>query len=194
MNQPDSYLTLTSTGTIFDFEDPRGHMVDPAAIAHHLGMEVCWSGNVNFHYTVAHHSLLVAANMPKLEWRIYALLNSAAKFVMRDLSTPFKWWLMDQGADLVRLEQLIMYAVYDRFCLKMPGTDIIAAIHSADARALATEYRDVVAGRMVGWKPDAEPFPQTIKFIHHLNVTSLFIEKMETYAAQARDCGLGVAA
>jgi hypothetical protein len=194
MTHTPTYWASTASSKVFDFDNPMADMIDLPALAHHLSKENRWSNNLQYDYSVAQHSLLVASNIPVMEWRIYGLLHDAAEFVTRDLSTPFKSWLAKEGADVHGLERRILQAVWQHFDLPQPAAKIAASVDLADARALATEHRDVVMGKVPSWAPQGEPFSKPIKYQHHMQVMDDFVEMAELYLHAAHEAGLRRAA
>jgi len=185
------FWVFTAAGICFDFDNPRPEMIEPRALAWQLSGEGRWANNTHWHLSVAQHSLIVANAIPRPEWRIYGLLHDAAESVTRDLSTPFKAWLQAQGADVVGLERRILMAVWERFNLPQPTAEIAAAVDLADARALATEYRDVVKGKGPAWVPSAPPLPgKPIRFIRRDQVEEEFLKALDCLSIDAYRAGL----
>lgn len=159
------FWITTSEAIAFDYNDPRPEMISERDLIHHLSRESRWANNIEFaSFTVAQHSMVVAAACKLPQSRPYALLHDGAEVYTRDLPTPFKLWLADQGADIVGLEHRIFAAILIRLGLPMPSPDITADVHQADQRALATEHRDVVKGRRPDWTPKAPPLSSKIRF------------------------------
>lgn len=161
-----SAILTTAAGAAFDYLLPRPAMIDPAALARHLAHECRWAGNVDFFYSVAHHSMLVADTL-RPEWRAYGLLHDAAEAFIRDLPSPWKA-VIDEFGNRIALttESAILNAVWQRFRLLPPECDIdlMTALHDADMRVRATEWRDVVHGKAPGGAPSAKPLPVRIRF------------------------------
>ena len=179
------YSVTTAAGISFDYANPQPEMIEPRALAYQLSLEGRWSNNTHFPYSVAQHSLLVASRIAVPAFRAYGLLHDAAEHVTRDLPTPFKLWLASHGADVVGLERRILAAVWERFGLRSPTPAINAAVDEADARALATEWRDVVKGKNADWCPKAEPWSTPIKPLKADRVEELFLARLESYVADA---------
>lgn len=185
------YWVSTAAGVAFDIENPQPDMIDIEAVAWQLSMECRWSGNVLFHYPVAQHSLLVAGAIPEPAWRIYGQLHDVAEHITRDQATPYKKWLQLQGADVMGLERRILSATFERFGLPSWTTEIADAVDLADARAMATEFRDVVKGKPEGWRPtDAKPLPAPIKYKTQLQAFDDFIEAFGNNLHLAHAAGL----
>lgn len=183
MNALSPHWIFTPAGIAFDYADPRPEMIERRALAWALSLEGRWANNVLFPLSVAQHSLLVASAIREPQFRIYGLLHDAAEAFTRDLPTPFKLWLASQGADVIGLEHRILKAVWTHFGLQLPTPECNQAVDVADARALATEYRDVVKGKGPEWVPPAEPLPQPVKFRRQDQVEAEFLERLESYLA-----------
>lgn len=190
------YWTFTPTGACFDFADPRPEMIHARGLAWSLSGEGRWANNTLWPLSVAQHSLMVAHAIRTPAWRIYGLLHDAAEAFTRDLPTPLKHWLVMQGADVMALERRILCnAVYPHFGLPTPTAEIAAAVDEADARALATEYRDAVMGKGPEWVPSGAPLPgPTIRFHRRDLVEQQWLNALETMLRDARIAGIGRAA
>lgn len=186
------YWTFTPTGACFDFDNPRPEMIHARALAWSLSGEGRWANNTHWPMSVAQHSLLVAHAIRQPAWRIYGLLHDAAEAFTRDLPTPFKHWLVMRGADVMALERRILCeAVYPHFELPTPTAEIAAAVDEADARALATEYRDAVMGKGPEWIPSGTPLPgPTIRFQRRDVVEQQWLNALETMLRDARIAGI----
>lgn len=186
MSQLSPYWIFTPASLQFDFDNPQPEMIERRALAWSLSLEGRWAHNVQFPLSVAQHSLLVAGAIPQKQFRIYGLLHDAAKAFTRDLPTPFKHWLVHQGADVIALERRILAAVWKHFEVPPPSAEAAAAVDIADARADATEYRDVVRGRGPQWVPPAPPFPQVVRFMKQDKAEENFLRYLDLYLMDAR--------
>lgn len=185
------FWVYTAAGIAFDFADPRPEMIDRRALAWQLSGEGRWANNTHFALSVAQHSLLVAQLIRDPAWRIYGLLHDAAEAFIRDLPTPFKLWLLQQGADVPGLERrILMRAILPHFGLAPPTAEIAAAVDHADAVALATEFRDVVRGKGPEWTPSARPSPITVRFRKREDVEEEFLDQLECLSRDAVRAGL----
>ena len=171
----------TASGRCFDYADPRPDMICLNDIVHHLSRESRWGNNIEFaSFVVAQHSLIVASACRLVASRPYALLHDAPEAYIRDLATPWKLWLIDQGADVVGLERKILHqAIYPAFNLPLPSQAILEDVHNADQISLATEYRDVVKGKSEHWAPSAPALPGRIKFMPQAKVEEAFRKALE---------------
>ena len=162
-----AFFKTLASGRDFYFANPSPEMICLRDIVHHLSRENRWGNNIEFpSYTVAQHSLLVAQLCRLPQSRPYALLHDAVEMVTRDLATPWKGFLAELGADVVAYERRVLNeAVYPAFALPKPSSEINADVDMADQVALATEYRDVVAGRSRDWAPPAKPHSGRIRYM-----------------------------
>ncbi len=190
------FWVYTAAGRCFDFDNPQPEMIEPRALAWQLSGEGRWANNTHWPLSVAQHSLCVANAIPNPAWRIYGLLHDAAEAFTRDLPTPFKLWLAKCGADVVALEHRILHqAVLPHFGLARPNDEIATAVDRADARALATEYRDAVKGKGPEWVPKGEPLPgKALKFVPRDKVEQDFLTALDCMIRDAHRAGLRRAA
>lgn len=190
------FWVYTAASLCFDFDNPRPEMIERRALAWQLSGEGRWSNNTFWHLSVAQHSLCVAFAIGNPAWRIYGLLHDAAEAFTRDLPTPFKLWLASKGADVAGLERRILLdAVLPHFGLPAPTSEIARAVDDADARALATEYRDVVQGKGPEWQPRAAPLPGRVtRFRQRIDVEEEFLRELDNMIRDAHRAGLRSAA
>lgn len=187
MSNRSTYWKATSSGTAFDFAAPTPDMIDAATIIHELTMINRWGGNIEFPFSVAQHSMLVADNISNPAWRIYGLLHDAVEAFTGDHVTPYKAYLQASGADVVGDERRILACVWKHFDLPHPTEPIARAVDAADHGAAATEHRDVVKGRHPDFRAKAKPFAQTIKPMAWPNVSEQFASRLMTYLQVAKE-------
>ncbi len=175
------FVTLAS-GRDFVFAKPTPEMICLDDLVHHLSRENRWANNIEpVSFTVAQHSMLVAAACRLPQSLPYALLHDASEMVTRDLPTPLKGFLLSLGADLVAFERRMMReAVWPAFGLPLPSSAIAQDVHNADAIALATEHRDIVKGRSDTWRPTAKPLSMPIRFMTQPKVEEMFRLKLQS--------------
>lgn len=159
------FMTLAS-GRDFYFSQPAPEMICVRDLAHHLSRLNRWRENLEWaSYSVAQHSLLVAQLCRLPQSRPYALLHDAAEMITGDNITPWKGFMLSLGIDLSAYERRVLKeAIYPAFGLALPTAEIEADVHHADQVAMATEFRDVVAGRG-NWKPSAKPSSNRVRFM-----------------------------
>lgn len=144
---------LTSSGLLLDIANPRPEDIRITDIAHHLARICRFGGAVIYQpYWVAIHSMMVSEKVPA-EHALAGLLHDAAEAYLGDLASPVKA-LVPAFADLERRWNL---AIGEKFGLGTQLADQHPAVREADARALATERRDLMAVNP-GWTPSAEPY------------------------------------
>ncbi|MFP9138726.1 hypothetical protein ACLI1C_16220 [Devosia sp. XGJD_8] len=177
-----TFFVTLSSGRDFHFADPTPAMFCLDDIVHHLSRENRWFNNIEaVSYTVAQHSLLVASACRLPQSLPYALLHEALEMVTRDLSTPFKGFLLSLGVDLVAYERRVLRdAVYPAFGLPQPTSAIAQDVDNADAIALATEFRDIVKGRSEAWRPKAKPLSMPVRFMTQPKVEEVFRLKLQS--------------
>lgn len=152
------FMTTASGGAIYPLSpDPKD--VSVYDIAYALGNVCRFGGHCRSFYSVAQHSVLVAANVAR-ELRYAALLHDAAEAYIGDLVRPAK-----QGASSYRaIEHRLLLVICD--ALRCPlGMLDHADVRDADTRALMTERRDLIHNPN-GWTwdglEDVVPFPDPI--------------------------------
>ena len=104
-----------------------------------------FNGHCSRHYSVAEHSILVALHVAwddegdgrRRSWLRYSTTSEA---YLCDIPRPLK--LMPEMAPYREMEAQLEHAIAARFGLPYPMPDVV---RRHDARALATEYRDLVA-------------------------------------------------
>lgn len=124
------------SGAYVDMLKPEEAYMDIVDIAWSLSMQCRFGGCISRHYSVAEHSIFVAALCPQ-ELRYEGLMHDAHEAYIQDLNTGFKKAL---GAPYKELDDRWRQALCKRFNLSpvMPPE-----VHHADMVALATERRDL---------------------------------------------------
>ena len=102
-------------------------------IARGLSMMARFNGHISDFYSVAQHSILVAAHLPD-ELRPYGLLHDASEAYIADIVRPAKGML--EG--YLEIEECLMEAVAARYGLD-PKLFQHPLVREADNRALITE-------------------------------------------------------
>lgn len=138
----------TYTGVAFYPLDPRPQDVNPLDIAHHLALQCRFGGACRVFYSVAEHSLRVAAIVPP-EDALAGLLHDAAEAYAQDLVRPVKQAL-PQYRDI---ERRIAVVLSERFQVDL--VNLPESVKRADEVMLATEKRDLMsqAAREWAWLP-----------------------------------------
>lgn len=140
----DIFIT-TASGRRWYLLDPRPGDVHFRDIASHLAKICRFVGATGPFYSVAQHSLFVAAQLPP-GLRAYGLLHDAHEAYLADISSPFKKALraLGGGEALAALVSRADAAIHEAAGLQWPPPpDVAEAVHQADLRAFATEWRDV---------------------------------------------------
>jgi hypothetical protein len=143
------------TGWIQTFSGRRFHPTAPAAsevriadIAQALSNLCRFNGHTKVFYSVAQHSVLVAANVPRQD-ALWALLHDAAEAYLCDLPRPVKRKLRANGVTAFdEAERWIMRAICHRFGLPENEPH---SVKKADTLVLVTEARDLMAPLAAGW-------------------------------------------
>jgi hypothetical protein len=128
----------------FYFDDPRPSDFAIEDIAHGLSMICRFGGQAQTFYSVAQHSVLVAAQVPQ-KFRREALLHDRAEaYLGSDLVRPIKYGLPVYG-EMERRILAVSAPVFD-----VP-VEMSSEVHEADERMLVTEARQLFTGHKNGW-------------------------------------------
>lgn len=133
----------TFSGNRFYPLEPRIDCVAIEDIAHGLAYQCRFNGQTCEFYSVAQHSLVVAALVPP-HLRLAALLHDAAEAYVGDMVKPLKV-LLPAFADI---EDKVGALIADAFGLDFSD---YAPIKRADLIALATEKRDLMPHSAERW-------------------------------------------
>ena len=133
----------TFSGNRFYPLEPRIDRVAIEDIAHGLAYQCRFNGQTCEFYSVAQHSLVVAALVPP-RLRMAALLHDAAEAYLGDMVKPLKVLLPEFAA----IEDKVTRIIGDTF-----GVDFsdYGPIKEADLIALATEKRDLMPHSVERW-------------------------------------------
>lgn len=166
----DIFIT-TASGRRWYLLDPRPGDVHFRDIASHLAKICRFVGATDPFYSVAQHSLIVAAQLPP-GLRAYGLLHDAHEAYLADISSPFKAALraLGGGEALAAIVSRADAAIHEAAGLQWPlPPEVAEAVHQADLRVFATEWRDVgpatgtpapVPCRPIGTRIRAQPWPK----------------------------------
>lgn len=110
------------SGRRLDLLDPTPVDIEIEDIAHGLAFVARWNGQTfgDFPYSVAEHSLLVEALLPRIwagtepKWQLAALLHDAPEYVIGDMISPVKAAV---GPDYGILDDRLAAAIHIRFGL-----------------------------------------------------------------------------
>ena len=138
----------TFTGMRIDPRNITADQVQIEDIAHALANKCRFSGHCDPFYSVADHSMRVAA-LVGAPHKLYALLHDAAEAYLPDVPTPLKEYF----GELEGLECRVMAAIRGKF---MPNWMASGAtreiVKFADLSMLAAERRDLLP-HVDGWDP-----------------------------------------
>lgn len=126
----------THSGTRYWPLDPRPEDVHIGDIARGLSMLCRYTGQVQYYYSVAEHSVLVSLMVPP-ELQLEALLHDASEAYCADINRPMKKGLPDYKG----YEALNDAVIRRRF--KLPPTEH-PLIKQADSDILRTEYKTIM--------------------------------------------------
>ena len=158
MNPDDIYVS-THLGHRFYPQAPRIEDVAIEDIAHGLAFQCRFNGQTQHFYSVAQHSLMVAALVPR-RLALAALLHDAAEAYLGDMVKPLKGLF----PEFTRIEAAVMAIIGARF--GVTGFDD-RLIKRADLIALATEKRDLMPNSSEPWSPleGVAPLPTRIEVL-----------------------------
>ena len=137
---------LLHSGKFFDFVRPTPDMIEIEDIAWGLAHTCRFGGHVNGFYSVAQHSILVAAKVPCVRM-LEAILHDATEAYLGDIVKPLKNLLPEYQL----LETRLWKVIADKFGLPHQMTPVVKA---TDRRALSTEHRDLTK-----MSDQSEPLP-----------------------------------
>lgn len=149
MGQPDvtsdapSVLMLTASGRAVDLLNPDPRVISIEDIAASLSRISRFGGHLRDDvetYTVAQHSVLVSQMVPP-EMALVGLLHDAAEAYLGDVVSPLKRLLPGYAA----LEIAWAMAIGSALGLGVRLIEQPPEVVEADARAMATEARDLLA-------------------------------------------------
>jgi uncharacterized protein len=144
----------TYTGRQYWTCDPDPEDVDLEDIAHSLSRQCRFAGHVENHYSVAQHCVLVAHHC--IQSPREGLMHDATEAYLVDIPRPYKRALRDYKF----YEDLNARAIGRRFDLDL--VTLPREVHEQDARALATEKRDLRRPTKWVWNIKASPWPARI--------------------------------
>lgn len=181
-DSPRTYQRMLS-GRLLHLLDPSPLDVEISDFVIGISRESRWNGQTrgDHLYSVAQHSLLVLDILDRMVWptapraaRLHALTHDLAETVLKDLVTPVKHAVGDQGYRELgdRLDRAIRIRIGlpvelpDRWKKAVKKADRIAAVTEAVRLARWTEAdarRDVGAGyRGPLWEEALEPWPESV--------------------------------
>ncbi|WP_051974527.1 hypothetical protein [Cupriavidus necator] len=168
----------TRSGLRVNLAHPEPEQFDIRDIALGLARECRYANQLDFHYSVAQHSVIVARHIDP-EFALDGLLHDASEAYIRDLPSPLKALLPDYKAVETRIEQ----AIRVRFGLS-PDSDrrIHDQVKAVDRRVAAAERQDLLP-------PIANPVPLTEEPWHALDGIEPIPEAIVPWSYQASFAG-----
>lgn len=157
-------------------------------IAHALSNTCRWGGRCGEFYSVAQHCVWVAQRTEEHapndpEFVLQALLHDAAEAYLGDLVTPIKRVTSLAGRPYLKVESAALVAIHEALGVAHPEWAHTALIADADARALATEARDLMGG--VRWEGMALPLGPTLEPLSPRAARTQFLRMFERLRAAA---------
>jgi hypothetical protein len=162
----DAWLQTFSGKAAFPF-DLQKDQVCIEDIAHHLSMICRFNGATRFHYSVAQHSLYVAAKLPK-QMKLHGLLHDAAEYLLGDVTRPVKGCLevrddstveMDKYRSFSKVEHRALARIYDALGIEwMNSIEVCDKIKEVDNRMVMTEGRELLGKPPMSWNVAAKPY------------------------------------
>lgn len=128
------------TGRLIDFNHPAPEQIDLTDIAHALSNICRFGGHSGPFYSVAQHSILVAALAPP-HLRREALMHDAAEAYLGDVIKPLKILLGDKYSDL---EASFESVICDKFCLSWSK---MTEVKPYDMQAVEIEHEALKLGQ-----------------------------------------------
>ena len=147
----------TYTGRAFWPLDPKREDLDIVDIAHALSLQCRFNGHCRGFYSVADHSLRVAAMLTG-EARLFGLLHDAGEAYIGDIVRPLK----GLAPRLKQAEEEILALIFQRFSDRHPTPREWGAVKLADAVLLATEARDLMGPPAREWEELPPPLPDRL--------------------------------
>jgi hypothetical protein len=168
-----------ASGGLLDLLNPNPRLFTSRLVADALAKINRFCGHTDLPYSVAQHSVHVAAMVPE-RLRRHALLHDAHEAVLGDIPAPVKAALsqLGGGAALMTLECRLDTAIHRAFGLSypLPAADM-ALLTAADLRACATEMRD-----MMGVPREclpAEPHPHPVRALAWPDAAALWLREWQ---------------
>jgi hypothetical protein len=129
----------TYTGIYMNVFEPTLDMICIEDIAHSLSMQCRFAGHLNYFYSIAQHSIMVARYVSK-ENKLAALLHDASEAYLLDIPRPIKVRMPEYKA----IEDNLMKKIAEKFDFEYP---LCLEIKEADDRELKYEWETLMLGR-----------------------------------------------
>jgi uncharacterized protein len=124
---------MLHSGRLFDLVNPEANEITIEDIAHGLAHTCRYTGQCNWFYSVAQHSVLVSQVVAP-EFAFAALMHDAAEAFIGDISRPLKSLLSEYRT----LEEKVEQAIFKRFGLAWPVPE---EVRKADDAVMLAEMK-----------------------------------------------------
>lgn len=125
---PSSPSIQTYTGRRFFPLDPQVDDVDPLDVAHGLALKCRYTGQCEFFFSVAQHSVLMSDYLASLEYSIvdqrWALMHDASEAYLPDVASPLKSHIHG----FRDIEDRLLRVIGERFGLSWPKAKFISYV------------------------------------------------------------------
>jgi hypothetical protein len=158
---------------------PRAEDLDIRDIAHSLSLQCRFNGHCRVFYSVAEHSVRVAAQLPD-ELALWGLLHDAAEAYLGDLTRPLRRQVEARWFN--EAEDRLLKVIAATFGLTWP---MPPSVRAADDVLLVTEARDLMVEPPTSWSIEAEPLPERIEPRAPAAAEALFLERYEALIVSA---------
>jgi uncharacterized protein len=174
----DHWMTTYTGGKVVPaFVQPNQfHLLD---IATALARTCRFNGHCREFYSVAQHSVILAAHMPTKELAREALLHDAPEAYLNDIVKPVKNELPDYN----RLYEKFYAAIATRFGI--PDT-LSPEVIEGDLRMLATERVQLIRDQASSWTIDGvyDPYSYTIIPLDPKEAKQYYLGAIHTYFSE----------
>lgn len=181
LNVHDHHLGKFETFTRreIDINNVHESMICERDIAHALSNICRFGGHTIEHYSVAEHSILVAALAPE-DFKLEALLHDAAEAYVGDVIKPLKNLLGNTYSDI---EDRFMTAISKKFNLNPIK---LAAIKQYDLLALDLEHEAFKLGKAVAYVKISDlRLTEAGRVFQTCEVSQVFLSLLYKYARKA---------
>jgi len=141
----------SASNAVIDFlnPDPSSFNIEDIALA--LSRQPRYSGQGMFFYSVAQHSMYVAATLPP-SLRLHGLLHDAHEAYTGDIPGPLKDLL---GDTICTIEHSLQTAIYDGLGIQWPSDTDMQEVYRVDKAILLPECDALFTTRL--WQSSVEP-------------------------------------
>jgi hypothetical protein len=176
---------LTFTGRRVDPLNLRPSDVCIEDIAHSLSLLNRFTGHTRTAYSVAEHSIRVAAKCSR-DVRLHGLLHDAAECYINDLSRPLKH--RDELCEYRRIEYCVESMIYNALGVRVLDPD---QVKRWDDALCGAELRDLMrcnADDLATWNmdgPDVQRYPTIRPLRYAESVEAAFLKLFTVYGGSA---------